>query len=202
MINNWLFEELSLDNPGVLYTRVPEELFNEIKAGVAPAAKAAIPYQDALVGNIEEEYRFPLSNDFVGFLNTMWVAYRERFQMWLDSQYSIADYAWINLMKKGEFNPLHLHDGVVSWVLWVDIPYDLEEEIKTESMQRQYYPTASMFQFVYNKLDGHLSHKTLPIDKSWEGSMVMFPAYLKHQVYPFSTSNGRRVSIASNINLV
>lgn len=199
---NWTFEELSLENPGVLITKLPDELFEEIKASIPAAVKAAVPYNDDLVGNIEEEYRFPLSQDFVSFLNLMWTAYRERFQVWLDREYSIPDYAWINLMKKGEFNPIHLHDGIASWVIWVDIPYDLQDEIKSESKQRQYYPTASTFQFVYNKLNGELAHMTLPIDKSWEGSMVMFPAYLKHQVYPFSTSDGQRISIASNINLV
>lgn len=198
---NWTFEELSLDNPGVLITKVPEDLFAELKNSIASAVEAAVPYHDDLVGNIEEEYRFPLSQNFIEFVNLMWTAYRERFQVWLDKQYNIPDYAWINLMKKGEFNPLHIHDGHVSWVVWLDIPYDLQDEIKSESKQRQYYPTASMFQFVYNKLNGELSFLTLPIDKTWEGSMVMFPAYLKHQVYPFSTSDGRRISIASNINL-
>lgn len=199
---SWTFEEISLDNPGVLITKVPEDLFAELKNSIASAVEAAVPYHDDLVGNIEEEYRFPLSQNFIEFVNLMWTAYRERFQVWLDKQYNIPDYAWINLMKKGEFNPLHIHDGHVSWVVWLDIPYDLQDEIKSESKQRQYYPTASMFQFVYNKLNGELSFLTLPIDKTWEGSMVMFPAYLKHQVYPFSTSDGQRISIASNINLV
>lgn len=197
-----VFEELCLDNPGVLYTRLPEELFDEIKASIPAAVKAAIPYQHDLVGNIDEEYQFPLSQNFISFLNMMWIAYRERFGQWRDREYFIPDFAWINLMKKGEFNPIHLHDGVASWVLWVDIPYDLQEEIQTESVKRQQYPTASMFQFVYNKLNGELVHKELPIDKSWEGAMVMFPAYLKHQVYPFSTTDKQRISIASNIELV
>lgn len=197
-----VFEELSLDNPGVLIGKIPEDLFAELKAGVAPSVEAAIPYNNELVGNIEQEYRFEISSEFTSFLNTMWTAYRERFQVWMHQEYNIPDYAWINLMKKGEFNPLHLHDGVASWVTWLDIPYDLQEEIKSDSFQRREYPTASMFQFVYNKLNGHLGHMTLPIDKSWEGTIIMFPAYLKHQVYPFSTSDGQRISIASNINLV
>lgn len=198
----WTFEELSLDNPGVLYTRIPDDLLQELRDNIAGSVDKAIPYNDALVGNIEKEYRFELSEKFISFVNLMWTAYRERFQVWLNNSYHIPDFAWINLMEKGEFNPLHIHDGTVSWVVWLDIPYDLEEEIKTDSMQRQFYPTASMFQFVYNRLNGELTYKTLPIDKSWEGCMIMFPAYLKHQVYPFSTSDGQRISIASNIELV
>lgn len=196
------FEELCLENPGVLYTRLPEHLFDELKASIPSAVEAAVPYQNDLVGNIDEEYRFPLSQNFISFLNTMWIAYRERFDVWHDKEYFIPEFAWINLMKKGEFNPIHIHDGAASWVLWVDIPYDLQEEIRSESMKRQDYPTASMFQFVYSKLNGEISHLTLPIDQSWQGAMVMFPAYLKHQVYPFSTSDKQRISIASNIALV
>lgn len=199
---SWTFEELSLENPGVLVTKIPDDLFLELRASVKPAVDAAVPYHNDLVGNIEQEYMFPISERFTEFLNMMWTAYRERFQVWMEREYNIPDYAWINLMKKGEFNPLHLHDGVASWVAWVDIPYDLQEEIKTDSEQRRKYPTASMFQFVYNKLNGELVHMNLPIDSSWEGTMVMFPSYLRHQVYPFSTSDGQRISIASNINLV
>lgn len=197
-----VFEELSLENPGVLWGRIPDETFADVKAAIDPAVEAAEPYIDSLVGNIEMEYKFPLPPSFIKYINQMWCAYRERFSMWQGNEYNIPDYGWINLMKKGEFNPLHLHDGVVSWVAWLEVPYDLQEEIATMSTQRQQYPTASMFQFVYNKLDGALSHLNLPIDENWVGSMVMFPAYLKHQVYPFSTSDGYRISISSNIKLL
>lgn len=198
-----LFEEFSLGNPGVLITKLPDDIFEEIKAAIPAAVEAAVPYHHALVANIDDEFNIPLPQNFINFINMMWCAYRERWNVWWDREYNIPEFAWMNLMKKGEFNPVHIHDGVASWVLWVDIPYDLQEEIDAKnSKRREEYPTASMFEFVYNKLNGELSTLPIPIDKTWEGTMVMFPAYLKHQVYPFSTSNGRRISIASNIALV
>ena len=41
----------------------------------------------------------------------------------------------------------------------------------------------------------------LPIDKNWEGYMIMFPANLQHCVYPFYTSDETRISFAGNISL-
>ena len=43
--------------------------------------------------------------------------------------------------------------------------------------------------------------ETLPlfIDKTWEGTIVMFPSWLNHSVYPFYTSDDYRISISGNI---
>ena len=37
---------------------------------------------------------------------------------------------WVNYMKKTEFNPLHRHGGLFSFVIFIQIPYDLSEEDK------------------------------------------------------------------------
>ena len=42
----------------------------------------------------------------------------------------------------------------------------------------------------------------LDIDQTWEGVLMMFPAYLKHQVYPFQTCDEHRISIAGNIKII
>ena len=63
------------------------------------------------------------------------------------------------------------------------------------------FKVASKFQFIYNLLDGGISTTQLDIDKTWEGSVIMFPSYLKHQVYPFQTSDEHRISISGNIEI-
>ena len=40
----------------------------------------------------------------------------------------------------------------------------------------------------------------LPIDKAWEGTMILFPSSLNHNVYPFYTSDDYRISISGNLN--
>ena len=40
------------------------------------------------------------------------------------------------------------------------------------------------------------------VDRSYEGVMLIFPAWLQHMVTPFYTSDDYRISISGNIKLV
>ena len=42
---------------------------------------------------------------------------------------------WVNYQKKYDFNPIHIHSGVFSFVIWVQIPYDLTEERKRYNLK-------------------------------------------------------------------
>ena len=44
-------------------------------------------------------------------------------EVWLSS-------LWINFMKKGEYNPPHNHDGAFSFVLYLQVPEELNHEDK------------------------------------------------------------------------
>ena len=35
---------------------------------------------------------------------------------------------WVNYQKQNEFNPVHNHGGVYSFVIWMKIPYDSEKQ--------------------------------------------------------------------------
>jgi hypothetical protein len=108
------------------------------------------------------------------------------------------DKPWMNLQKKYEFIPNHVHDGVLSYSCWVNVPYDLEKELKNN--ERLDY--ASLFQFSYSNILGTYANKTLPIDKTWEGKIIIFPAGLTHCVYPFYTSDDYRVSVSGNASFL
>ena len=106
---------------------------------------------------------------------------------------------WINFQKKYEFNPLHQHSGDYAYVLWIQIPYDLEKELSLPNSKNTNGPVNSVFEFVYNGINGYIQLKNLFVDKSWEGKLILFPAWLKHQVYPFYTSDDYRISISGNV---
>jgi hypothetical protein len=108
------------------------------------------------------------------------------------------DKPWMNLQKKYEFIPNHVHDGVLSYSCWINVPYDLDKELKNN--ERLDY--ASLFQFSYSNILGAYANKTLPIDKTWEGKIIVFPAGLTHCVYPFYTSNDYRVSVSGNASFL
>ena len=108
---------------------------------------------------------------------------------------------WVNKQKKFEFNPLHNHAGVFSFVVWVDIPTDWRDEFKQPSVQYSNTPNASSFSMLYSDLDGQVRNMEYKMDKSREGTMLLFPSSMLHEVYPFYTSDKDRVSISGNIFL-
>ena len=109
---------------------------------------------------------------------------------------------WVNYQKKYEINPLHNHTGLLSFVMWINIPYNLDEElslpyVKDSTIKK----SATAFTFVYNDIHGTLCQQPFRLDKRSEGKFVIFPSKLFHMVYPFYTSDGERISIAGNLHL-
>tara|TARA_R100001480_G_C4677462_1_gene174350 strand:+ start:88 stop:735 length:648 start_codon:yes stop_codon:yes gene_type:complete len=106
---------------------------------------------------------------------------------------------WVNYQKKYQFNPLHHHTGVFSFVVWYKIPYSSEKEKEIPFVKHSNNPRASCFEFVYNDIIGQPRNKTFSLSPKNEGTMIFFPSTLRHQVYPFYTSNKDRISISGNI---
>ena len=102
---------------------------------------------------------------------------------------------WINFMQKYEFNPSHTHSGLFSYVIWIKVPYSLEEEAKLWDTPNKY---AGCFAFQHLDCIGRF---VTDIQESEEGGMVFFPANLTHTVFPFYTSDEFRVSVSGNVFL-
>jgi hypothetical protein len=108
---------------------------------------------------------------------------------------------WANFQKKFEYNPLHKHGGVLSFVIWYQVPYDIEEERKLPIHQNPDECSAAAFNFVFPdpQIVGGISQLKIIVDKSKEGHMIIFPATLRHSVNPFYTSDDYRISISGNL---
>ncbi len=107
---------------------------------------------------------------------------------------------WVNWQKKHEFNPLHAHSGEVSFVIWMKIPYNHEDEKKRPQAGEVYGQTHSgCFEFVCTNQLGQLTQYQYHLSTEYEGILVVFPASLRHQVYPFYTSDEDRISISGNL---
>jgi len=108
---------------------------------------------------------------------------------------------WINLQRVGEFLPLHYHSGLYSFVIWVTIPYTMADEKDNTANPDLIKNRTANFEFVYIDALGKINNYPIPVDNSLEGKICIFPAELQHQVYPFYSSAGVRVSIAGNYRL-
>jgi len=197
------FSEVKLHNPGVLKTRIPVRVFAELTKDLQKQVDAKPrKYNNDLAGHLETELQYHINGSFKECVDAMFQEYRNRFDFHCNDDYVIDSSSWVNFQKKHEYNPLHFHYQDISWVIWVTIPYDLQTEMNLPSMKESNTNVASKFQFVFNKLDGGISTHVIDIDQTWEGVLIMFPAYLKHQVYPFQTSDEHRISIAGNIKII
>lgn len=129
------------------------------------------------------------------------------------------DSIWINYQKKTEFNPAHQHTGEFSMVIFVKMPFDIDEEEKEfppmnlpskelenhlrgeEFDNQRLLNLNSCFGVITNALTGEQVTSNLHVDKTFEGSMLLFPATLMHYVYPFYTSDEERVTISANYSI-
>jgi hypothetical protein len=108
---------------------------------------------------------------------------------------------WVNFQRKHEFNPPHVHTGIFSFVIWIKIPYELENEDKVFPDMTSESRRVSKFTFHYSNIVGSHNGMVVPVDKTFEGKMLFFPATLSHSVNPFYTSDDYRISIAGNIGV-
>ena len=108
---------------------------------------------------------------------------------------------WVNFQKKYEFNPPHNHSGLLSFVLWTKIPYDMEEERIASPGAESNTNSAGMFSFLYSNTLGKISTEHIPVDKNMENNIIIFPSNFYHMVYPFFTSDGYRISVSGNFHL-
>ena len=103
---------------------------------------------------------------------------------------------WVNYMKKHDFNPVHDHTGIYSFVVWLKVPVDFEDQNKDNITNT---PVKSSFQFIYSDILGMSHQFTYYLGKGSEGGMLFFPSQLPHQVYPFYNCEEDRISISGNL---
>lgn len=108
------------------------------------------------------------------------------------------DNVWVNFQKKHEFNPPHIHRGVMSFVIWLDIPYDIKDEMSVVQSVNSGSNIPGHFQFEYVNPLGKIHHYNIPADKTFNGTGLIFPSDMFHAVYPFTTSDDYRITISGN----
>jgi hypothetical protein len=189
---------------------IPKHIFYNLKNEIGKVNLT--PYNDKLAGSIEKEYKISHDYQFERFIYTSSKELVSKFKRINFSTDTVVDFRifekslciqdlWVNFQSKYEYNPLHIHMGVFSFVIYIQIPYLLEEEDKLPNTINSNTKTNSRFYFYGTLEDGSIKDCCLNIDKSWEGKMIIFPSSLSHQVFPFYTSDDYRISVAGNLSM-
>jgi len=96
---------------------------------------------------------------------------------------------WVNYMKPNEYNPIHNHTGVFSWVWYLDIPEEIRQEHKQQNSNSA---TRGLISFLSSTGDPHIMFNPKTSD------IFIFNSKHEHQVYPFYSDN-TRISMAGNV---
>ena len=111
------------------------------------------------------------------------------------------DHMWVNYQKENEFNPMHYHTGIYSFVIWMKIPTKYEDQKKLKIASESNSGVISNFSFTYNDILGLSKVYNYKMSPEVEGTMLFFPSQLFHCVYPFYNCNDDRISISGNVSL-
>ena len=105
---------------------------------------------------------------------------------------------WVNEMKAGEYNPIHIHQGSIytglSSVMILKLPKDMGPEHAREDI-----PMNGKLQII-GAANGQFA-KTDYSPKSEERDFYIFPYDMRHCVYPHTNSNAVRRTLAANMDV-
>jgi hypothetical protein len=203
-----MYQWQQFNNFGIITDKIPEELFNKLKAECEIAKQARYDKNiektemiSGLTGNgVPVHYYIEqCKEELDAYAMQKFYEYETQFKYL--AQFKCIDRnmgftttdAWVNIQQKYEYIPAHNHDGIMAYVIWINIPYDIKEEVSFGN------GTASCFNFQYSNILGQPMSKVIQVSKEDEGTIMIFPSALIHQVYPFYTSDGVRMSISGMV---
>ncbi len=159
----------------------------------APSAEDYSPY---LAGHITEGRQLGLPLDkldarITDLLVTLSLQYLEQLSKKPISMKVELEQLWMVEQKSGDFNPVHQHAGLLSGIVYLQIPPQCNIETKEgciDFLFGRYMPSSADF----------CGQRTvLPVP----GDLYIFPAWLQHVVYPFK-GEGKRLSMPFNLKAV
>lgn len=163
----------------------------------------------SLIGHIKKEYSLidcrahldqTLSPIVTAYNDTF--NYFSNFNMLMRDAPIVLESSWVNFQESGEYNPMHNHSGVLSFALWVNVPYNIKDEMDLFPDMAVEKNKAACFDFCYTDSLGNIRTHTIPVDRSYENTVVMFPSSMMHSVNPFQTSNEYRISVSGNFKFL
>jgi hypothetical protein len=185
--------------PFLWRTQLPDNIWKELKLR---SEKLTIKHNTTLASNIDQVYRFEKDdNDWmVDKLTPYFGAYLESMEHFMGNPNGFnrlnLETVWVNFQRQHETNTEHTHSGDFSFVIYLQVPYEIREENK-RYVGSQKGPGYIMFRYGEEVADCLNKQDFFPE----EGQMFIFPAKLAHWVVPFH-SDCVRISVSGNLSKV
>ena len=156
-------------------------------------------FESRLAGIVNKQVAFRDYKVFEEFFGKVFELYADALKKWtgddsinFKQKYEL-DALWANFQGPGDFNPPHDNGGSLSWVIYLDIPEVLKFE-NSKYKGRSAGPGGITFIYGDGPRESVTHHSSFPA----AGDMYIFPAWLKHWVFPFK-SKCTRVSVSGNV---
>ena len=188
------------------------DMFNKYADGITKSKKKSkqLDHSDELIGNVKQEHKIEehlwqekpkgVEHSFftwVANCSNVYIKTHLQHQGDAEDKETMKNKnikglnlhnSWIVNQVAGDFNPPHMHSGVLSAAGWLIIPESLEKGEEREEAGWIEWLFADPHPFVNPKY---------PF-KPQVGKIMFFPSWLQHQVYPFR-GKGIRRSISFNV---
>jgi hypothetical protein len=199
---------------GWLQFKLTDEAITKLDSYIEESEKNPVSVTGALAGNISDSNALIDTEDWFlkNVLYDCVVKYTETFppnnemkvaidiMKTFDASKLKLNSFWVNYQKQHEFNPMHDHTGLFSFVIWKHMPVEWIDQLQAPNCKYSGSPCAGNFAFLYQDIFGNTHAYQYGISKELENTMLFFPSSLKHLVNPFYNSDEVRVSISGNLN--
>ena len=188
--------------PFVMETKVEQEFVDILLEKGNESRTKNLDNRKKLAGMIDNEYYYedyeewfipkftPYITSYMNGLKDNWILKQMPIKEWYTND------LWINYQKANEYNPPHNHSDDLSFVIYLQVPEELEKELKeTEDLHNNSGPGTINFDY---GIEMPLSINTFSKFPR-VGDIYIFPAWLVHYVHAFK-SDVERISVSGNIS--
>lgn len=199
--------KIDLPNPGVLQAELDKDQVNNLWKIIHESSPDSASWDGNTLLDIDlHSKQWSMTDDGTFQTNVLMPMVEEYFRQF-DVPFShktsnyhglVLNRLWTRASTEGDYQSLHDHQGVFTFVVWMKIPFDGEEE---GVVQGGFRPYASDFGLVYMDTCGRLSKQNWTLNSEMEGTILLFPSDINHIVYPHFTTKEYRISVAGDISL-
>ncbi len=188
-------EALKLPNDGYVVGRLNKELFDSllkealscesngiVNTGLmTTSGKQTCPHYSVSKKNADDlaDFLMPYINHYMENFD-----YVQNIGVLTSDSPLVFQEPWYNVQKPNDYLPVHMHDGVLSYSIWLKLPLE------------------SSFQFSYSSITGRSLDYGMKLSPNEAGTFLMFPSTLTHAVYPYESDNPEetRITLSGNIS--
>ena len=196
--NYKMLKVLSPFGPKIAKLKFSKQLINKINSEVDKISSnrllvKKLDYSKKLVGQVKQEILLPKSFIKKNLDKIISKNIKDYIYKTLGKKPKIVKIKnfWIVRQFSNEYNPIHFHDGHISGVGYLKVPRFLDSKKKNVKTNGTIDLINGSKMFLNDSIYNH-SPKV--------GDVLLFPNYLMHTAYPFSTKGERR-SFSFNVEI-